>query len=525
MSWAPSENARGAAAAALLAGATALLALLPAASVAAPKRSERPNVIVVVTDDQPLAAYGAEYMPRTFRLFVDKGTDFTQAVVTTPLCCPSRAGLATGQYGHNNGVLRNQYNNLKRKRNTLPGWLRRSGYLTMHVGRFFNGWGLGKRRSEVAPGWDIWRTAIAPRRYYDYTLRFNNRFRDYGLEDRDYLTTNLNRIAAKLVRRKAPRRKPFYLQIDQFAPHDGRGARGERCEGTVAPGPEDEAAFADEPLYPSPAYNEDDISDKPDFFQSGAGPVSAEQADQIQRTWGCQLASLQEVDRGMADLYRELRATKALRDTVVIFTSDNGYIFGEHRIVLDKHYPYEEAVRVPLAIRLPKGMAPGGQPSTSDAPVANIDLTQTILRLADATPCKSGGCRTLDGRSLLGEARGGTRGRIPRNRGIGIEYDSGAKPIKGLVCAYQAMRTRNWLYVEHSRARLSLQEGCEQPVSSAEHYYLEADPHQLENLYPADGGTPRAGVQAKLSARTRDLAVCSGIEGRDPLPPSGRWCE
>jgi N-acetylglucosamine-6-sulfatase len=507
-------------------GTLLALAVLTTASPAAAgedQPAERPNVIVVVTDDQPISSYRPEYMPRTFRLFVDRSTDFTQSVVATPLCCPSRAALATGQYGHNNGVLRNDYNRLKRKRNVLPGWLRRSGYLTMHVGRFFNGWGIGPRRAEVAPGFEIWRTAVQPRRYYDYTMRFNNRFRKYGSEDRDYLTTNINRIAAKLVRRKAPRRRPFYLQIDQFAPHDGRDSKVARCEDSVAPGPADGQAFENEPLYPAPSYDEVDISDKPSFFESGAAPLNPTSEDLIQRTWGCQLASLQEVDRGMGDLYRELRLAKSLRDTVVIFTSDNGYIFGEHRIVLDKHYPYEESVRVPLAIRLPKPMAPEGQPSASDAPVANIDLAPTILELAGAEPCKAGGCRTLDGRSLLAEARG-EAATIPPDRGIAIEYDSGKDPAKGLVCAYQAVRTTSALFVEHSRGRGSLQQSCEQPATAFEHYRLDTDPFQLENLYPAPGGRSAA-EQSRLLARTRSLATCSGIAGRDPEPLSGDYCE
>ena len=107
-----------------------------------------------------------------------------------------------------------------------------------------------------------------------------------------------------------------------------------------------------------------------------------------------------------------LRETGSLANTVVIFTSDNGYFYGEHRIDVGKHYPYEEALRVPLAVRLPKSLTGGRQPGRSQAPVANIDLAPTILELAGAEPCWRGGCRTLDGRSLLAEAEGDSA--IPR---------------------------------------------------------------------------------------------------------------
>ncbi len=502
------------------------LALVVATPAAAAERrpppvEQRPNVVVVVTDDQSLAQFTPAYMPRTFRHLVDRSTDFSQAVVATPLCCPSRAALSTGQYGHNNGVLRNQYPLLDRKRNVLPSWLRRSGYRTIHVGRFYNGYGFVGRNSEVAPGWDIWRTALEPHGYYDYRMRFNGRFRKYGSADRDYLTTNINRIAAKLIRRKAGRDRPFYLQVDHFAPHDGPGSRTARCESAAVPAPADEAAYADEPLPMGPAFNEADITDKPDFFQQSE-LLDGDRLAALTRSWGCALAALREVDRGINSIWRELRRAGALRDTALIFTSDNAYLFGEHRINQDKHYPYEEALRVPMIVRLPRDVAGAGQPPESAATVANIDIAPTVLELAGAEPCIAGGCRVLDGRSLVSEAAGAPE--IPADRGIAIEYD-GDQPLKGLVCEYQGIRTANAIYVQHRRARARFRDPCARLTGDDELYDLAADPFQLENLFPATPGGSEARTEADLRDRSARLADCNGIAGRDPLPPSGHFCE
>lgn len=513
-----------------IAPALALVAValgVPGTAAAGPDQSSRadeqrrPNVIVIVTDDQPLASFERRFMPETFERLVSGGTVFDQFVVATPLCCPSRAALLTGQYGHNNGVLLNQYSRLLEPDNVLPLWLKRAGYRTMHVGRFFNGYGFAGRKSEVAPGWRIWRTQVEPHAYYDYRMRFNKRFRRYGDADRAYATSTFNRIAAGLVRRHAGKRRPFYLQLDHWAPHVGAPSRTDRCRGAAVPGPEDELAYGSESLPKPPSFDEEDISDKPAFLQ-GLPRVADER--ELTRRWRCQLAALREVDRGVGELWRALRERKALRDTVVIFTSDNGYLYGQHRIQFDKHYPYEEGLRVPLAIRLPGSLRDGRRPPSSDAPSANVDLAPTILELAGGEPCRRDGCRVMDGRSLLGEAGVAASGEIPRDRGIAIEYD-GETPRIGLVCEYQGIRTGSALWVEHLRSRSSEEEECGVGAGEAEHYDLLGDPFQLSNLFGLGGDAAVEAREAELAARSQALSTCSGVAGRDPLPAGRSHCE
>ena len=122
------------------------------AAATASHRPPAPNIVLVMTDDQALSQVGTRYMPKVTKLIQNQGTAFENAFLTTPLCCPSRAALLTGQYGHNNGVLTNSYRFLRGKRNVLPVWLHRAGYVTAHVGRFLNRYHHGIHRTAVAPG-------------------------------------------------------------------------------------------------------------------------------------------------------------------------------------------------------------------------------------------------------------------------------------------------------------------------------------------------------------------------------------
>jgi arylsulfatase A-like enzyme len=128
-----------------------LLLAAPHAGGTSPRRgAPAPNIVLVMTDDQALSQVGPEYMPTVTRLLAGQGTTFENAFLTTPLCCPSRAGLLTGQYGHNNGVLTSSYGYLRDKGNVLPVWLRRAGYVTAHVGKFLNRYHQRDRQAAVA---------------------------------------------------------------------------------------------------------------------------------------------------------------------------------------------------------------------------------------------------------------------------------------------------------------------------------------------------------------------------------------
>ena len=499
----------------MIPGVLAALALLTAAEPALgdPLEPPPPNIVVVMTDDQPASTVTPESMPKLHRLMIGPGTSFSDYVVTTPLCCPSRATTMTGQYGHNNGVLRNDYAGLIDKKSVLPAWLQEAGYNTAHVGKFLNGFGsFSGRQAEVAPGWDLWFTLVARKRYYRWKASKNGRFVQYGERDADHLTEVLNRRAGRWARKLARKPEPFYLQVDQYAPH-GAGGRDRSCLLGPVPAPRDEGAFATTPLPIPPSYDEEDVSDKPAFIQ-GRPRISPESGVNITRRWRCTMASLLSVDRGIGQLFRKIGRQGELGRTVFIFTSDNGYYYGEHRIARGKTEPYEENLRMPLTILLPDAYraddAPA--PATVGASVANLDLAPTILDLAEAEPCAAGDCRVMDGRSLVSLLDGGG-GAWPAERPILIELDD---------CSYRGVRAGRQVYLEHGSGPLSTTGGCR--PTDVEHYDLHADPDQLGNLYPAPRRSGEAEIERALAERIAELARCSGIAGRDPEPASGEYC-
>ena len=362
-----------------------------------------------MADDLALSQATPRYMPRVNKLLGDQGTSFENAFLTTPLCCPSRATLLTGQYGHNNGVLKNTYPSLRNRRNVLPVWLQEAGYVTAHVGKFLNRYNHNRNRTAVAPGWDQWYTELDTSEddYYDWDLSRNGTKIHYGHKNSDYAPRIFERSAMRLVRRFVPRRKPLYLELDELAPHPGGGRKDTGCTDSPVPAPRDLGKFQNAQLPRPPSFNEANVSDKPSFLRTQ--PLVSQRELRLRtRSYRCGLAALQQLDRTVGRLYREVKRLGELGKTVFIFYTDNGLHFGEHRIAGGKLYPYEESDRTPLFIRLPARYRKGHpRVAKVSEPVANIDFAPTILRLADARPCNAKGrCRVMDGRSLLPLLRG-----------------------------------------------------------------------------------------------------------------------
>jgi N-acetylglucosamine-6-sulfatase len=503
-----------------------------------PRRPD-PNIVVVVTDDQTDAGFNQRTMPATWRLLAKKGSRFTTSYVTTPACCPSRATFLTGQYTHNNGVSANSsdFFDLVDPENILPAWLQQGGYRTAHVGKYRYFFDSFEDPFVVLPGWSEWRTLVLPFPYYKYSLSLNGKRRFRRLSDRSHVTSVLNRQARRMVRRYVPKRKPLYLQLDHLAPHRGIGRPNDgRCNQTqsAVPAPRDQFAFANEPLPRPPSVDEVDVSDKPSYIQR-LPRISDDAFQLLELRYQCDLASLREVDRGVAGLVKALKRAGELSNTAIIFTSDNGMLYGEHRIKRGKVVPYEPSARVPLAIRLPRHLR--GEVGTNHEvteSVANVDLAPTILRLAGAQPCISAQeCRTLDGRSLVGLARG-RPGAWPDQRSLLLEWNEAetASTVSGAwSCEYQAIRASGAplgdggnaaLYVENTV--IPDENGVCKPGLELELYDLDGDPHQLENLHPALPGSAADKRQSRLRQELEILGNCAGIKGRDLAPASGHFC-
>jgi N-acetylglucosamine-6-sulfatase len=394
----------------------------------------------------------------------------------------------------------------------------------MHVGKFLNGYDRFTGARQVPPGWNQWRLVLG-NQYYGYDYFVNGHVRHHGRRARDHVTHVLNRDAARLVRRYAPRRRPFYLQLDERAPHTANQSNPHGpCSRAPMPEPTDRNLFRRAGLPKPPSFNEKRMNDKPSFLRS-APRIRLDERRLIRKNWRCGLASLRGVDRGVGHVYDAVKDAGELRKTVFIFTSDNGLFHGQHRRRSGKILPYEEALHLPLVIRAPKRYR-GGAPRVKRVRrvVGNIDLAPTILRLAGARPCSaSGNCRTMDGRSLMPLLRRSSS--APRRRGLLIEYRL-PDADRFATCEFAGIRTRNTLYVRHFRV---VEPGTSQCVSTdqRERYNLKRDPFELQNLC-FGGSSDRCPIddqQLDLEARLSPLRNCAGIAGRDE-PVDGRpFCE
>jgi N-acetylglucosamine-6-sulfatase len=527
----------------------ALIALLATAAASAsggsPERAgnERPNVIVVLTDDQSVAELSRESMPHTVAELAEHGTSFSESVVSSPLCCPSRAGFLTGQYPHNNGVYDNEpgFAALLDKNSIIYSWLQAAGYRTGHVGRYLLNYDRPPPPNAdydtagglaAPPGLDYWYGFVGSQAlYWNATFSDNGTPVTAGSGPRGYTTRIINRAALDFVRGSASDPRPFFLMVAHVAPHSSNVATSGACAGGM-PKPEDGklGPFKNDPLPKSPSFDEQRIGDKPAWVRARP-PLGHTRRANLKLGWRCANATLETVDRGVKQLVDQLAREGELDDTAIFFTSDNGYLFGEHRIFLQKVYPYEESLRVPLLARVPadllgRRVQRQGRPKTIATPVDNLDLTATILDLADAAPCTAGGdCRVLDGRSLRPLLRGRrpdwTRGRTLLFQ-IGTNRTCGVPPSAGLRNFYDGIRTPRYVYVELDRVNRETAQ-CDRP--EYELYDLKKDPYQLRNraANPARGETPSP-LQDELARRLAILRACSGVAGRDA--PTGRpFCD
>jgi N-acetylglucosamine-6-sulfatase len=477
------------AAAAAIAVAAILAGSVGPAVAGTDDRGPRPNVIVVMTDDQDARSMWA--MRKTRRLLGRQGTTFTNSHATFPLCCPSRATFLTGQYAHNHGVLANALPAGSFLRldgaNTLPVWLRDAGYVTAHVGRYLNGYGvpLGRDLSaaeaalEIPPGWSRW---FAPGfrgrawRMFSYVLNENGSLRRYKRAARNYLTDVYARHATRLIRRLAGGERPLFLSVAPLAPHgEPHLERGPNPR----PAPRHAREFPRLKLPRPPSFNEADVSDKPPRVQARPRLGRRQQEEMLRRHRG-RIRSLLAVDDAVAAMVAALRRVGELRNTLFIFTSDQGFLLGQHRIAVDKLWPYEEATRVPLLVRGP-GIPRG---ATRRQVVANIDLAPTIL---DAARAEAG--LEMDGISILPLAR---NLRAARDRSILLESLAPERPD------FVGVRAPGWSYIEH-------EDGSE------ELYDLAADRFQLQSRHADPAYASR---KAELAARLEALRDCAGAACR-----------
>jgi arylsulfatase A-like enzyme len=457
----------------LAAGIAAIGGLTGDAQSASPVT--RPNIVVLMTDDQTVESL--RVMPNVQTLLADQGVTFDNSFASYPLCCPSRATFLTGQYAHNHGVWGNAapnggYYKLD-STNTLPVWLQRAGYQTIHLGKYLNGYGT-RSRTEIPPGWGEWQGTPDPStyRFLGYTFNENGKLVNYGNTAADYKTDVEAQKAVDIIGRQALDPRPFFLWVAFLAPHSGGPRDPDDPTGlaTPSPAPRHRNLFATQPLPIPASFNEADVSDKPAAIRNRPLMTAAKVAA-VRESYQQRLESLLSVDEAVGQIVNRLAAIGELDKTYIIFTSDNGFFHGEHRVPNGKVLLYEPSIRVPLIIRGPN--IPAGQHRLQS--VANIDLAPTIVAATGAQPA-----RIMDGRSLLPFARDSL---LYSGRDLLLETPN-----------YGAIRSPNWLYAEHTTGEREL-------------YNLARDPDELASLH-ADPAS--AQTQADLARRLARLRLCAG---------------
>ena len=464
----------------------AAIVLVPAAPAAA-QVDTRPNVVTLMTDDQTLASLSS--MAQTQALLGGEGTSFRRAISTFPLCCPARATFLTGQYAHNHGVLHNAGPNGGYKvfdnANALPVWLQQAGYRTMHLGRYLNGYGEEQHGGPaVPPGWSDWHAAMDPTtfNYASWRMSDNGVASMYPRPGRagEHQTDFYGRRASELIDDAARSPQPFFLNLWFSAPHSG-GPRDPDDQASVRsphPAPRHRDAFAGSALPRPPSFDEANVADKPQLIFERPR-LAPEVVAGIQENYQQELESLQAVDEAVGAVHAALQRSGELDNTLIVFTSDNGFMHGEHRWPSEKVLPYEESIRVPLLLRGPG--VPAGR--VDRRLVTNLDVAATVLDAAEALPARS-----QDGRSLLALLAdpGAELGRD-----VLLENGQGANGVP----AYRGLRTYRYKYIEHLT------------TGEYELYDLRRDPNELRSL---DASVRHEPVLLELQARLRRMTRCAG---------------
>ncbi|MGP3961559.1 sulfatase family protein [Nonomuraea sp. 3N208] len=460
-----------------------LLLLLPAAEPMAAASTSRPNVVLIVVDD--LEAGTLAYFPNITRHLVREGASFDRFFVTNSWCCPSRVSILRSQYVHSHGVLTNtapeggfdSFHAQGLERSTLGTWMQQAGYRTALMGKFLNHYpGRTAEETYVPPGWDEW--AVPVRNLYDeygYRLNENGTLADYGWIEEDYLSDVLARKSRDFI---AGSTEPFFLYLGPIAPHNPANPAWRHA-----------GAFPLAMAPRTPSFNQQDVSAEPLWLRSL--PVLEQLTiDAIDERHRARLRAMLGVDDLVGSVVEALRQTGRLDNTYLIFTSDNGFHLGTHRLAQGKTTPFEEAIKIPLVVRGP-GVKPG---STITQMGVTVDLAVTIAELGGATPPAF-----AEGRSLVPLLRASPPARWRKN--VLVEFTrptNRASSRQTPVPAYQALRTQRYTYVRYDTGERQL-------------YDLQTDPYQLRNL----AGSADPALLSGLDERLAGMVACSGASCRE----------
>jgi N-acetylglucosamine-6-sulfatase len=419
----------------------------------------QPNIVFILIDDlrwDELGCAGHPYIqtPNIDRI-AKEGAIFRNAFMTTPLCSPSRASFLTGKYAHTHGITDNvDRSEASHRLATFPKLLHESGYETAFIGK----WHMGNDETP-RPGFDRWVSFKGQGTYINPDINEDGK----PVRRQGYITDILGDYAVKFIRRR--HQKPFLVYLAHKAIHpevtqNNDGSINIADAEKFLPADRHRNAYQGKTIPRRPNYGKAP-DDKPALLRQignlqPLGPATVTPDESIlgrQRT-------LLAIDDNVGEILKALQETGQLESTIIVFTSDNGYFYGEHGLSIERRLAYEESIRMPLLVRYP-GVIKAG--TVRNELALNIDLAPTLLSMT-RLPIP----RDMEGRSLVPLLRGE---RTKWRNAFLIEYYSDTVIPRIVRMGYRAVRTERWKYIHY----LEL-EGMD------ELYDLEADPYEMKNV-------------------------------------------
>ena len=475
--------------------------------------AEKPNIVLLLTDDQDLLLGGMSPMSRTLA-FLSDGAYLKNFFVNTPVCCPSRSTLISGRFPHN--ILYNESakghsppacmhmnaSSSDFEEKSIAMYVKKLGYRTGQFGKYLNPPGVESycKASGAAPmpGFDRWFTMCNDNRYYGNKMSDNGKLRTYGDNPSDYLTTIIANATLNFMENSLKEKEPFFAYIAPHAPH---------VPATPAPQYENALPYMFAPR--SPIYNYT-ATDHHGIMRLQSPMDPYQIAPQIDELFQNRWRTLLSVDDLMMDVVNKLEQHKQLNNTYFLFTSDHGFQLGQFNLPSCKLQPYEHDIRVPMFVKGP------GIAKSSPAFVAGmVDIAPTIITLAGGTPPD-----TMDGHSfetMIKKSEWGSDKRASTWRDKHtLEYWSLGDVIRyqhyidGPNNTYIGVRlvneTHNYLYVEYYEN--NNQRYFTESAVECELFDMSVDPYQKVNLHGTDKEDKN--LVNELHSFLQQQLMCSG---------------
>jgi N-acetylglucosamine-6-sulfatase len=465
-----------------------------------------PNVVFILTDDLDVEVYGRA--PRLKQMLDDQGLSFREHFLNISLCCPSRTAILRGQYAHNTKIFSNApptggfetfYANGSEAQ-TLPVWLSAAGYRTVLMGKYLNGYPNTAPGNYIPPGWTEWYSPVSGNPYseYNYGLNENGSIVSYAATPSDYMVDVISNKAVDFIHRASGDHVPFFMYIAPFSPH---------APATPAPRYANDFPGAMAPRTAS--FNQADVSQMPAWVQA-LPQLTTMQIANIDALYRKRLQSMEGIEDMVQSVIDALDQTGELDNTYIVFTSDNGFHQGQHRLMSGKNTEFDEDLFVPLIVRGP-GVPKG---ATVDVMTLNIDFAPTFLDLAAAAIPDS-----IDGRSLLPMLGGSLPGSwrdavflehaadVPDNTEARASVASTLEPPDVLAPLaappsqspppFDGVRTAKYTYVEYETGDKAL-------------YDHDADPAQVKNI----AASAPASLLSQLAGLVHNMHGCQSAACR-----------